>query len=74
MVRHLVDEHNASSTKANDIVDNMYADCPMCDGDREVDEPVCMWCDMGIYHSECDDSFYTQLPCPVCNPETGEED
>lgn len=43
--------------------------CWYCNGTKFVDEPICGYCEEGVEHSHCDDTWYKQIPCPDCNQE-----
>lgn len=42
-------------------------DCWKCNGKGEFDENLCLYCENGIEHSNCDDSLTVTSKCHLCN-------
>lgn len=40
--------------------------CWMCQGDKFIEESACAFCQKGLPHTNCDDSFTKKKKCPVC--------
>jgi hypothetical protein len=43
--------------------------CWMCHDKGTIEEPICAWCVEGVPHSNCDDTWFQTVKCPVCFPE-----
>jgi hypothetical protein len=48
-------------------------ECWKCLGKGTVEEPVCGWCEEGVVHSSCDDTWQRTVKCDACSEEKGAE-